>query len=185
MALLSMQSFQPEEMIVTLKEGRSRESAGARGHIYPGHRAQSLVRKTWSAKPGPRKSDFLSGDLGYIGRLRPFLSLDNLKLHLVALLQALVAFGGDGAVVNEYIGSFVTAEEAVSFSVVEPFDGAFQSFHVRPAFLRISPKRRNSRDPQKMCRNCAAHRWGCQGLASHSRGRCHDRGQDRGVTEWL
>jgi hypothetical protein len=29
---------------------------------------------------------FRSGDLGYIGRLRPLLSLHNLKLHLVALL---------------------------------------------------------------------------------------------------
>ena len=41
------------------------------------------------------KSGLRSGDFRYIGRLRPFLSLHNLKLHLIALLQALVAFGGD------------------------------------------------------------------------------------------
>lgn len=36
-----------------------------------------------------------SGDLCHIGRLRPLLSLDNLKLHLVAFLQALIALGSD------------------------------------------------------------------------------------------
>jgi hypothetical protein len=38
-----------------------------------------------------RKS--LSGNLGYIGRLRAFLSLHNLKFDLVAFLQALIPFG--------------------------------------------------------------------------------------------
>ena len=115
----------------------------------------------------PEQSDLKSGNLGHIGRLRPFLSLDDLKLHLVALLQALVAFGGDGAVVNEYIRSIVSAEEAVSFGVVEPLDGAFETFHVRPSFLRIAPKRRDFGVRKKMCTNCAAHRGCCQGSASH------------------
>src|SRR5208283_1295836 len=75
------------------------------------------------------------------GRLRPFLSLHNLKLHRVALLQALVAFGGDGAVVNEYIRSIVAAEEAVSLGVVEPLYRAFQSFHVRPSFFADFPEK--------------------------------------------
>jgi hypothetical protein len=81
----------------------------------------------------------VSGDLGYIGRLRPFLSLYDLKLYLVALLQALISFSGDGAVVNEDIRSIVTPEEAVTLRVVEPLDRAFQSFHVRPPFLADSP----------------------------------------------
>jgi len=34
----------------------------------------------------PEKSDLRSGDFRHIGRLRPFLSLHNLKLHLVAFL---------------------------------------------------------------------------------------------------
>jgi hypothetical protein len=85
-----------------------------------------------------------SGDLGYIGRLRPFLSLHNLKLYLVTLLQALIAFSGDGAVVNEDIRSIVTPEEAVAFRVIEPLDRAFQSFHVHPHFLADCWKNHNS-----------------------------------------
>jgi hypothetical protein len=34
--------------------------------------------------------------------------------------------------VNEHIRSIVATQEAVSFGIVEPFDGAFQTFHVRP-----------------------------------------------------
>src|SRR5208283_1621316 len=133
-----------------------------RGHRSLRHRAQS-----WFRRSGLYISDLRSGDLGHIGRLWPLLSLDDLKLHLVSLLQALVAFGGDGAVVNEYIRSIVSAEEAVSFGVVEPLDGAFETFHVRPSFLRIAPKRRDFRAHKKMCTNCAAHRGCCQGSASH------------------
>src|SRR5258708_28823684 len=107
------------------------------------------VHTARSGKPADG-SDLRSGDLGYIGRLRPLLSLDDLKLHLVALLQAFVALGGDCAVVNENIRSIVAAEEAVTLGVVEPLDGAFQTFHVRPPlFLRIPLKRRDSRGPQK------------------------------------
>jgi len=40
---------------------------------------------------------------------------------------------------NEYIRSIVAAEEAVSLGVVEPLDGAFQTFHVRPLFLADFP----------------------------------------------
>src|SRR5580658_9321761 len=72
------------------------------------------------------------GKLRYIGRLRPFLSLHNLKFHLISLLQALVALGGDRAVVDEYVRSIVSPQETVSLRVVEPLDGAFQTFHVRP-----------------------------------------------------
>jgi len=102
-----------------------------------------------SLRPGQQKSeseriDLRSGDLGYIGRLWPFLSLHNLKLYLVALLQALIAFSGDGAVMNEDIRSIITPKEAVTLCVVEPLDRAFQSFHVRPHFLAGSRKRHHS-----------------------------------------
>src|ERR1035437_8006580 len=114
-----------------------------------------LTPTLWSGKP-PECDDLRSGGLGHIGGLRPFLSLDNLKLHLVALLQALVAFGGDGAVMNEHIRSIVTAEEAVSFGVVEPLHGALQTFrHVRPLFLANSPGKgaipRAARNVQELC----------------------------------
>src|SRR6202051_673413 len=38
---------------------------------------------------------------------------------------------------DENIGSIVTAEESVSLGVVEPLDGAFQTFHARPLFLHV------------------------------------------------
>jgi hypothetical protein len=67
-----------------------------------------------------------------VGRLRPLLSLNNLKLNRVTFLQALITFGRNRAVVHEYIRSVVTADEAVTFCVIEPLHRAFQPFHVRP-----------------------------------------------------
>ena len=122
-------------MIVTLRKQSSRELAGAGIHNEPEHRGNRQVRKRELRKR------LRSGGLGYIGRLRPFLSLNNLKLHLIALLQALVAFSGDGAVVDEYIRSIFAAEEAISLGVVEPLDGAFQSFHVRPSLFADFPEK--------------------------------------------
>lgn len=78
-------------------------------------------------------------DLGYIRRLRAFLSLDDLKLYFVALLKALVTFAGDRTVVNEYVRAIVSAKEAVSLSVVEPLDSAFQTFHVPPSLTCGAP----------------------------------------------
>ncbi len=82
---------------------------------------------------------FLLRNFGHIGRLRPLLSLDNLKLHLIPFLQALVALGGDGAVVNEHIRSIVSAKESISLGIVKPLDGAFQTFHGRPLFFANFP----------------------------------------------
>jgi hypothetical protein len=42
---------------------------------------------------------------------------------------------------NEYVRSIVAAEEAVSLGVIEPLDGAFQTFHVLPLFPALSPER--------------------------------------------
>jgi|GEM_PF-5287185 hypothetical protein len=73
-------------MIVTLKKRSRRESPEAGRHT-------GIERRVRSVKSGVK--NLRSGDFGYIGRLRPFLSLHNLKLYLVALLQAFVAFGSD------------------------------------------------------------------------------------------
>jgi len=62
------------------------------------HAVAALAWASWrTLGPGKPvdKRGLRSGDFRDIGRLRPFLSLHNLKLHLIALLQALVAFGGD------------------------------------------------------------------------------------------
>jgi hypothetical protein len=69
------------------------------------------------------------------------LSLDDLELHLIALLQAFVALGGNGTVMDEYIRSIFPAEEAISLGIVEPLDGAFQTFHVRLLFLADTPNK--------------------------------------------
>ncbi len=80
---------------------------------------------------GPGEEASGSGELGYVGCLRPFLALDDLELNLVAFLQTFIAVAGDRAVMDEYIRSFVAAQEPVSLRVVEPLHRAFQSFHVR------------------------------------------------------
>jgi hypothetical protein len=49
--------------------------------------------------------------------------------------------------VNKNIRSIVAAEEAVSFGVVEPLDSAFQTFHLRPLFLR-EPLTENGANPE-------------------------------------
>ena len=50
---------------------------------------------------------------------------------------------------DENIGSIVTTEEAVSLGVVEPLDGAFQTFHVRPLFPRVSQQTAIPKGPRK------------------------------------
>ena len=65
---------------------------------------------------------FKTKDLIGLGTLAP---LDDVEFHLVTLFEALVAIALDGAVVNEDVRPAVSAEEAVTFCVIEPFDGAF------------------------------------------------------------
>jgi hypothetical protein len=65
---------------------------------------------------------FEAGDL--IG-LRAFGALDDVELDFVSFFETLVAFALDGAVVNEHVGTPVTAEKTVSLCVVEPLYGAF------------------------------------------------------------
>lgn len=71
------------------------------------------------------------GSLGDIRCLRAFLALHDFELDLITLLQTLVTFRRDGAVMNEHIGPIFAPDKSVSFRVVKPLDGAFQTFHVR------------------------------------------------------
>ena len=70
-----------------------------------------------------------SNDLAYIGRLRAFLSLDDLEFNLVALLQALISIARDGAVVDEDIRSTIAPQEAVPLRIIEPLHRAFYAVH--------------------------------------------------------
>ncbi len=57
--------------------------------------------------------------------LRSFRTLYDIELNLIALLQTLIAFQLDGAVVHENIGSAIPAEKSIALRIVEPFNGAF------------------------------------------------------------
>lgn len=59
------------------------------------------------------------------------LALDDFKLHLITFLQALVALGSDGAVVNEDIRSIVAADESEALGIVKPLDCSFNTRHLR------------------------------------------------------
>jgi len=66
----------------------------------------------------------------YLVGLRAFAALDDVELDLIALFEALIAIALNGTVVNEDIGSAVTAEEAVTLCVVEPLYCAFILCHL-------------------------------------------------------
>lgn len=60
----------------------------------------------------------------FIG-LRALLALDDFKLNLIALLQGLIAFGCNGAVMDKNIWPIVASNETEPFSVVKPFHLTF------------------------------------------------------------
>ena len=66
----------------------------------------------------------------YLVGLRAFASLDDVEFDFVTFFQTFIAFELDGTVMDEDIGSVIAAEEAVSFCVVKPFNGAFVLCHV-------------------------------------------------------
>lgn len=72
----------------------------------------------------------LCGDLADVGRLRPFLAVDDFELYVVTLRQAFVTFTGDTGIMNEHIGPIIAADESVPLCVIEPLDLAFNSRHV-------------------------------------------------------
>jgi len=66
-------------------------------------------------------------------------TLGYFELNRVPFLQALVSFACDGAVVDKNICSVITSDESITLGIVEPLNGTFQTFHVRP--LRHDLKR--------------------------------------------
>lgn len=89
-----------------------------------------------SARLGWRtiKNDKNLRNLHYALGLRTFLALHDLELHLVAFLQALVAFGFYGAVVNENIRTVFLSDESEALCIVEPFHCAFNARHLHYTF---------------------------------------------------
>ena len=64
---------------------------------------------------------FETKDLISLGTLA---ALNDVEFDFVALFEALIALALNGTIVNEDVCPAFAAEEAVTFCVVEPFDGA-------------------------------------------------------------
>jgi len=62
-------------------------------------------------------------------RLRTFLPLDDVELHIIALFQSLVTIQLNCRVVDENIWPVITSDESVALGVVEPLDFAFVLSH--------------------------------------------------------
>jgi hypothetical protein len=70
-------------------------------------------------------------------RLRAFLPLDDVKLHVIALFQSLVTIQLDCRVVNENIRPVFTSDESVALGVIEPLYLAFVLSHRVLPFLPL------------------------------------------------
>jgi hypothetical protein len=78
--------------------------------------------------------------LGNAFRLRAFLSLNDFELNIIALLEALITLRLDGTVVDEHIGSIITADKAEALCVIEPFHFTFNSRHVPYSGLSLGAR---------------------------------------------
>src|SRR5580704_1118790 len=87
---------------------------------------------------GEGRSTATSGAFCNVCRLWSLLSFGDFELHRVAFLQAFVAFRSDGAVMYKNVGPVRAPDKPVAFCVIEPLDGAFQTFHVPPLSARPS-----------------------------------------------
>ena len=65
----------------------------------------------------------------YCVGLRAFLALDDLELHLIAFLKALISFRLHSAVVDENIRSTFLADKSEALGVVKPLDCSFNTRH--------------------------------------------------------
>jgi hypothetical protein len=98
---------------------------------------QELRCKMVRAKAETTEVSLALRGLRHIRCLRPLLAFGDLELYLITFLQAFIAFGADGAVVNKNIRSICAADKTVSLSVVEPLYGSFQTFHESPHFPHV------------------------------------------------
>ena len=54
--------------------------------------------------------------------MRSFLAVNDLKLHVIAFSQTLVAFTCDAGIVDEHIRSVIAADESVPLGIIEPLN---------------------------------------------------------------
>ena len=62
-------------------------------------------------------------------RLGTFLTLDDIKLDVIALFQRFISVQLDCRVMNEYIRTVFTSDESVALGVIEPLYFAFVLSH--------------------------------------------------------
>src|SRR5579863_8071996 len=70
-------------------------------------------------------------------RLRSFLSLDDVELHIIALFERFVSIQLNRRVVNEYVWPVFTPDESVALGIVEPLDLTFVLSHRLPPSLHV------------------------------------------------
>src|SRR5664280_750123 len=93
----------------------------------------------------PTSVSLLLSDLHHVSSLRSSAcTRDDLKFDLIAVFKTLVALRSNGAVMNENILAIRSADEAVSFGVIEEFDRSLQTLSIHTFFLRWSPSTRCS-----------------------------------------
>lgn len=56
--------------------------------------------------------------------------LDDLEFHVIAFLQALIAFACYRAVMNENIGSVIAADKTKALGIIEPFHFTLDAGHL-------------------------------------------------------
>ena len=78
--------------------------------------------------------------LGDVFSLGPFLTLYDFKLYVITLLQALVTFGADGAVMDENIRTVIASDEAESLGIVEPLNLTFDARHLPSSVHKPVPQ---------------------------------------------
>jgi hypothetical protein len=67
--------------------------------------------------------------------LRPFLTLNDVKLNVIAFLQAFVSIDLDRAVVDEDVGAVISSDKSISLRVVKPLHFTFMLSHEPLTFL--------------------------------------------------
>ena len=68
------------------------------------------------------------------------LTLDDVKLHIIALFQSFVPIQLNCRVVDEYVWPVFTSDESVALGVVEPLDLTFVLSHRLPPSLHLEVK---------------------------------------------
>ena len=101
-----------------------------------GSTGPSTQFESWDNPSGRLRCSLLGNALC----LRAFLSLHDFEFNIIALLEALVSLRLDGTVVDEHIGSIITADKAEALCVIEPFHFTFNSRHVPYSGLSLGTR---------------------------------------------